>query len=67
VESLKPGDKVRLKRLDNWVTPQDSVMTVKHIGEFPHLGLSRGALCEWIDAQGGAHEKVYPLDDLITL
>jgi effector-binding domain-containing protein len=55
VESLKPGDKVRLKRLDNWVTPQDSVMTVKHIGEFPHLGLSRGALCEWIDAMGGAH------------
>ena len=44
----KEGQKVRLKKLENWVT-EDATMTVKHVGVFPALGNACGALCEWIN------------------
>ena len=65
MESLKTGDKVRLKKLDSWVTTQDAAMTVKKVGEFSALGVAYGALCEWINAQGHAFEKVYAVDEII--
>jgi hypothetical protein len=67
LESLKTGDKVRLKHLDNWVTAHDSALTVKRIGEFPEHGISWGALCEWISPKGGRLEKIYPIEKLIAL
>ena len=66
-KSLQPGDKVRLKKLESWITAQDAAMTVKQVGDFSALGVAYGALCEWINARGHAHEKVYSLDDIIHL
>jgi hypothetical protein len=67
MESLKAGDKVRLKKLDSWVTSRDAAMTVKRVGEFPEKGITLGALCEWINAQGLSHERVYSLEELLPL
>lgn len=66
-KSLKPGDKVLLKKLDSWITAQDAAMTVKQIGDYSPLGVAYGALCEWVSAHGHAHEKVYPVDDIIPI
>ena len=66
-EALKPGDKVRLKKLEKWVITQDAAMTVKHVGDYSALGVAYGALCEWINAHGHAHEKVYALDDIVPI
>jgi effector-binding domain-containing protein len=66
-ETLKPGDKVRLKKLENWITPQDAAMTVKHIGDYSALGVAYGALCEWGNKRGYSLEKVYSLDDIVSL
>ena len=63
--SLKPGDKVRLKKLDKWVIARDAAMTVKHIGDYSAFGIVYGALCEWINAQGRAFEKVYAVDEIV--
>jgi len=65
MESLKAGDKVRLKKLAQWVT-EDANMTVKHIAEAT-AEIACGVRCVWINSQGHAHERVYRPDDIIKL
>jgi hypothetical protein len=67
MESLKPGDKVRLKKLQDWVVTQEAAMTIKHVGEYSSLGLARGVCCEWINARGRALIKVYAMEDVIPI
>lgn len=65
--SLKPGDKVLLKKLDAWVILPDATMTVKQVGDFSALGVAYGALCEWINPKGSAHQKVYAVDEVVPI
>lgn len=67
MESLKPGDKVRLKKLQDWIVAQEAAMTIKHVGDYSSLGVARGVCCEWINARGRALQKIYSVDEVVPI
>jgi len=65
LDSLKPGDKVRLKTMDqDWVVSREACLIVQQIGDFSEHGIPLGARCKWVNGSGNAHEKVYSINDL---
>lgn len=62
---LKPGDKVRLKTMDQeWIVSQEAYLVVEQVGDFPEHGIAQGARCKWVNGSGGSQEKIYDLEDL---
>jgi hypothetical protein len=65
VASLKPGDKVRLRKMDQeWLVSHEACLVVKQVGDFSTHGIPYGARCAWITSRGAVREKVYALSDL---
>jgi hypothetical protein len=63
--TLKPGDKVRVKSLDQeWLVSQEAYLIIQQIGDFSAHGIALGARCIWKNGRGAFREKVYALNDL---
>jgi len=63
--TLKPGDKVRVKTMDQeWLVSQEAYLVIQQIGNFSAEGIALGARCIWNNGRGRSQEKVYALNDL---
>lgn len=63
---LKPGDKVRVKSMDQeWIVSQEAYLIVEEVGDFTEAhGIPQGARCRWANRKGPHQERVYPLHEL---